>query len=232
MDAETLSTTEAAYFREASLPCATLVLDTFGSFFRQTGRTGSVEVMKKSIFFLILSIIGVVLASRYFHLDSSWLTSASGDDSGNISDMNQPMPHVVLPAVTGDWVDMKRFEGKVVLISFWTTWCPGCRDEMPELIQLQQKFGSEGFTVVAISIDDQGEEPVKTFIQTERFQVDGLSAAVNFPVLLGDDDNARKLGFEGGLPASVLVTRDAKEVTIIRGPFTVGQVSKAIQRLL
>jgi thiol-disulfide isomerase/thioredoxin len=127
---------------------------------------------------------------------------------------------------------MESFKAKVVLISFWTTWCPGCRDEMPDLIKLQQKFGSRGFTVVAISVDDQGEEPVKTFVQTEHFPVDGSSTAINFPVLLGDDEIVRKLGFEGGLPASVLVTRDAKEVKIIRGPFNAQEVSRVIKHLL
>ncbi len=184
--------------------------------------------MKKWPFFLIISIIGVVVALRYFGPD----LSSFGDDSSNIADMDQPMPHVVLPAVDQDWVDMDSFKGKVVLISFWTTWCPGCRDEMPDLIKLQQKFGSKGFTVVAVSVDDQGEESVKTFVETEHFPVDGSPTAINFPVLLGDEETAGKLGFEGGLPASVLVTRDAQEVKIIRGPFKLEEVSKAIKHLL
>lgn len=188
--------------------------------------------MKKALLFFIISIICVVLALRYFRPDLSWFAEASEDDSSNIADMNQPVPHAILPAVDENWVDMESFKGKVVLISFWTTWCPGCRDEMPDLIKLQQKFGSRGFTVVAISVDDQGEEPVKTFVQTEHFPVDGSSTAINFPVLLGDDEIVRKLGFEGGLPASVLVTRDAKEVKIIRGPFNAQEVSRVIKHLL
>jgi hypothetical protein len=55
---------------------------------------------------------------------------------------------------------------------------------------------------------------------------------VNFPVLLGHDELARKLGFEGGLPASILVTRDAREVKIFRGPFKAQEVSRAIKHLL
>jgi hypothetical protein len=81
-------------------------------------------------------------------------------------------------------------------------------------------------------VDDEGEESVKTFVQTEQFPVDGSSVTINFPVLLGHDELARKLGFEGGLPASVLVTRDAKGVKIIRGSFNRQEVSKAIKHLL
>jgi len=188
--------------------------------------------MKKAFVFFVVSILCVALAIRYFHPDFSWLTEAAGADSGNIADMNQPMPHTVMPAADDNWVDMESYKGKVVLINFWTTWCPGCRDEMPELIRLQQEFESKGFTVVAVAVDDEGEESVKTYVQTEQFNVDGTSMPINFPVLLGHDELARKLGFEGGLPASILVTRDGREVKIIRGPFKTQQVTKAIKHLL
>jgi thiol-disulfide isomerase/thioredoxin len=188
--------------------------------------------VKKILFALTLLIVSVVLALRYFRPDLSWLAEAAGEDSSNMADMNQPMPHAVMPTLGGDWVNLGSFDGKVVLISFWTTWCPGCRDEMPDLITLQQKFGPQGFTVVAVSVDDQGEESVRTFAQTELFPVDGSPRAINFPVLLGTDEIARQLGYEGGLPASVLVSRDAKEVKIVRGPFNEQAVSKAIKRLL
>ena len=188
--------------------------------------------MKRALFVLIVLIASLVLAPRYFHPDFSPFADTSEDDSNNIADIDQPMPHAVMPAIDGDWVNMGSFGGKVVMISFWTTWCPGCRDEMPNLIKLQQKFGSQGFTVIAVSVDDQSEESVNTFVQTERFPVDGSSTAINFPVLLGTDELARQLGYEGGLPASVLVSRDAREVKIIRGPFKEQAVSKAIKHLL
>jgi thiol-disulfide isomerase/thioredoxin len=185
--------------------------------------------MKKSLIFLVVC---VVLGLWYFHPDFSWLTEASDADPDNFGDMNQPLPPAAMPQVGGDWVNMQSFSGKVVLISFWTTWCPGCRDEMPDLIKLQNEFGSRGFTVVAITVDDEGEEPVDTFVQSEKFLVDGASVPVNFPVLRGTDEVIRSMGFEGGLPASVLVARDGREVKIIRGPFKEADVEKAVKRLL
>jgi thiol-disulfide isomerase/thioredoxin len=103
---------------------------------------------------------------------------------------------------------------------------------MPDLIRLQNDFGAKGFTVVAIAVDDEGEESVQTYAQTERFGVSGSSLPMNFPVLLGHDELARKIGFEGGLPASVLVNRDGQEVKLIRGPVHAQEVSKLIKRLL
>src|SRR4029077_8480736 len=144
--------------------------------------------MKRALFVFIVLVASVVVAFRYFCPDFSPFADTSEDDSHNIADIDQPMPHAVMPAIDGDWVNMGSFGGKVVMISFWTTWCPGCRDEMPNLIKLQQKCGSQGFTVIAVSVDDQGEESVKTFPQTELFPVDGSSTAINFPVLQGTDE--------------------------------------------
>jgi thiol-disulfide isomerase/thioredoxin len=109
--------------------------------------------MKKVLFVFIVLVASLVLALRHFRPDFSWFVEASGDDSTNIADINQPMPEVVIPGLGGDWVNTRSFGGKVLLISFWTTWCPGCRDEMPNLVKLQRKFGSQGFTVIAISVE-------------------------------------------------------------------------------
>jgi thiol-disulfide isomerase/thioredoxin len=127
---------------------------------------------------------------------------------------------------------LSAFKGKVVLITFWTTWCPGCVDEVPDLIRLQQEFGAKGFTVVDIAVDDQGEESVESFVKRRSFPVRGASTAINYPVFLGSDEIARKLGFEGGLPAGVLVNRDGREVKVIRGTVSASALARAIRRLL
>jgi hypothetical protein len=55
---------------------------------------------------------------------------------------------------------------------------------------------------------------------------------INFPVLLGSDETARKLGFEGGLPASVLVNREGREVKIIRGVVSESDLFKTVRRIV
>ena len=85
---------------------------------------------------------------------------------------------------------------------------------------------------MAIAVDDQGEESVKTFVEKERFLVGVSSKAVNYPVLLGSDEAARQFGFEGELPVSFLVTREGQEVKLIRGNVASEEVSNAIEHLL
>lgn len=160
------------------------------------------------------------------------MADASSGENGPIADMDQPLPHTVLASMDDNWVDLSTYKGQVVLIVFWTTWCPGCVDEVPSLIHLQQEFAAKGFTVVAVAVNDDGEESVESFVKKERFSVSGTSAAMNYPVFLGSDEIARKLGYEGGLPAGVLVNRDGREVKIIRGSVSESALSKAIRRLL
>lgn len=188
--------------------------------------------MKKALMVVGLAAICGGLAFHYYHPDFSWSADASGDDNGAIADMDQPLPHTVLASVDNDWVDLSTLKGKVLLITFWSTWCPGCVDEVPDLIRLQREYGEKGFTVLAVAVDDQGEEPVESFVKRKRFAVGGESTAINYPVFLGSDEIARKLGFEGGLPASVLVNRDGREVKIIRGTVSEAALAKAIRKVL
>jgi thiol-disulfide isomerase/thioredoxin len=187
--------------------------------------------MRKGLLFVAIAAICGAFAFHYYYPDFSWSADASADDNGPIADIDQPLARAVLPSAGSDWVDLSTYKGQVVLIVFWTTWCPGCVDEVPGLIRLQQQFSAKGFTVIALAVDDQGEESVESFVK-KRFAVDGAPTVINYPVLLGSDEIARKLGFEGGLPGAVLVNRDGREVKIIRGTVSEAALCKAIRRLL
>jgi thiol-disulfide isomerase/thioredoxin len=188
------------------------------------------QAVKKLLFFLVLSATCLTVAFRYFRPGVS-ITDAD-DEHGAVADIDQLLPHAVLPSLSGDWADLSTYKGQVVLIAFWTTWCSGCVDEVPSLIHLQKEFGDKGFTVVAVAVDDDGKESVESFVRRQRFDVHGDSTPINYPVLLGSQESARKLGFEGGLPACVLVNREGREVKIFRGVLGESVFSRAIQKLV
>jgi len=188
--------------------------------------------MRKALLCFAIAATCGAIAFHYFYPDFSLMADATSGENGPIADMDQPLPHTVLASMDNNWVDLSTYKGQVVLIVFWTTWCPGCVDEVPSLIHLQREFAAKGFTVVAIAVNDEGEESVDSFVKKERFSASGASAAINYPVFLGSDGIARKLGYEGGLPAGVLVNRDGREVKIIRGTVSESALSKAIRRLL
>lgn len=92
----------------------------------------------------------------------------------NIGD---PAPDFALPDLSGQTMHLSELRGKVVLLNFWGTFCGPCRKEMPALEHLHASLKSEGFTVLAVSID-RSEDAVRSFLKT---------VPSSFPVLLDSD---------------------------------------------
>lgn len=76
-------------------------------------------------------------------------------------------PSFSLRTLQGKRIKLADYEGKVVLLSFWATWCAPCKQELPILQRLLDKYGDEGLEVLAINIDDP-----KTVAQVRRFVAD------------------------------------------------------------
>ena len=116
-----------------------------------------------------------------------------------------PLPPFSFTDETGAEHSMKEFEGKVVLINFWATWCPPCREEMPSLNALQKEFGPDDFAVLTIATGGSNSpEKVASF-----FDKEGIDVLPRFH----DDANfaARAMGVLG-LPVSVLIDHNGHEV--------------------
>lgn len=108
-------------------------------------------------------------------------------------------PDFELPNLEGTLVKSNEMEGKVVLVDFWATWCPPCRQMIPELKQLYDKYKDRGFEILAISLDEGGAETVKNFVQNLN---------IDYPVLLGDRDITRKFGQINAIPTSFIIDKE------------------------
>ncbi|MEW6518972.1 MAG: TlpA disulfide reductase family protein [Thermodesulfobacteriota bacterium] len=114
------------------------------------------------------------------------------------------MPHFALKSVTdGKTLDSSELQGKVMLITFFATWCPPCMQEIPSLIDLQKEFGAKGFTVVAISVDQGGTSAVKRVIE---------KTGINYPVLMADSKVTSDFGGIVGIPTSFLVNQQGNVI--------------------
>jgi thiol-disulfide isomerase/thioredoxin len=130
-------------------------------------------------------------------------------------------------------VTLDQYKGKVVLVNFWATWCEPCQTEIPWLIEFQNKYGSRGFTILGVSMDEEGKKVIQPFLETQRFDVGGQKSAMNYPILLGNDSIADQFGGIFGMPTSMLFSRDGKKVkTIVGLALTHDQYAKAIEDLL
>ncbi len=89
---------------------------------------------------------------------------------------------------------------KAVLINFWATWCPPCREEIPDLIKLQSQFSGRGFTILGVDVGES-EQRVKTFAK---------KAGLNYPLLLDSEKEVATKYNVVGIPTSYLVASDGK----------------------
>ena len=110
-------------------------------------------------------------------------------------------PEFELKDGDGRTVRLSDYKGKIVLLNFWATWCGPCRIEMPWFIEFERQYKDKGFAMIGISMDEEGWTAVKPFI-TEM--------AVNYRVLLGNDQTAELYGGVSALPTSFLIDQEGK----------------------
>ena len=120
---------------------------------------------------------------------------------------------------------LAQWQGKVMVVNFWATWCPPCLAEIPEFIQLQKQYGKQGVQFIGIAID-----------QKSKVQAYAQEVGMNYPVLLGDlagIDFARRIGnAQGGLPYTVILDRSGKIVTTQLGALSHEKLEGIIKPLL
>ena len=111
-------------------------------------------------------------------------------------------PHFELPALGGGQVSLADQRGKVVLLNFWATWCKPCEAEMPAMQNLYSALAQEGFTLLAVSVDEE-EAPVADF--QRRLGLD-------FPLLLDPDQRVSRLYQTYRFPESLLIDQRGRVV--------------------
>jgi thiol-disulfide isomerase/thioredoxin len=111
---------------------------------------------------------------------------------------------------SGRMRSLTEFRGKAILLNLWATWCGPCREEMPTLDRLQAKLGGPDFEVVTVSLDRSGPERVEEFLAE--------IGATHLPIYIADTVAVRRAVGIFGLPATLFVDREGREVHRIVGP--------------
>jgi peroxiredoxin len=138
--------------------------------------------------------------------------------------VGKPAPEFVRHDLDGRAIDLAQLRGRVVLINFWATWCAPCQAEMPEFATWQQEHGSQGLSVIGISMDDDAE--------TARRLVKKLR--LTYPVAMGDARLGKQYGGVLGLPTTFLVSREGAVLAEFKGQADLKametQVTEALSR--
>jgi thiol-disulfide isomerase/thioredoxin len=110
----------------------------------------------------------------------------------------------------GETLSLSKWQGRVVLLNLWATWCAPCRKEMPDLSKLQAELGGPDFEVVALSVDRKGLEASLAFLK--EVGVTNLAGYI--------EPEAKSLAALQalGLPATILIDRKGKEAARLLGP--------------
>ena len=116
-------------------------------------------------------------------------------------------PDFTLRTLGGPNLRLQEQRGRVVLINFWATWCGPCRQEMPHLNRLYDRFQASGFTLLGVNVDDDTRNAA------------GVAAklGLHFPVLLDTDKVVSRLYDLSTMPSTVLIDRDGKVRYVTRG---------------
>lgn len=109
----------------------------------------------------------------------------------------------------GKETDLSAFQGGVTVLNFWATWCPPCRKELPYFDELQAELGGEGLRVITVSVDRQGLQKVKGFLEGQG--LDNLPAYTDPKAVL-----SREMGVLG-LPVTAILGPDAREIGRLTG---------------
>lgn len=117
-------------------------------------------------------------------------------------------PLLRLPSLSGEARAAEQYKGRVVLLNFWASWCPPCREEFPSLERLQRALGGRNFTVLAVSVADS-EEGIAHFLG-------GRKPA--FDVLMDNDKRAAQAWRAAGVPVTYLLDRQGRLLAGKTGP--------------
>jgi thiol-disulfide isomerase/thioredoxin len=114
----------------------------------------------------------------------------------------QPAPPFLLQDLDGNVVSTAQWQGKVVLLNFWATWCPPCRQEIPILVDLAKKY-KDNLLIVGVSVDDGSPDDVREFAKAFH---------MNYPVVMWSHELVSEYGGVPALPTTFLINKNGRVV--------------------
>lgn len=169
---------------------------------------------------VILIIVGIGLLFWLGNRASSKnMAGATARPAGQIG---LPAPNFNLLSPTGESITLSDYEGQVVLVNMWATWCPPCKAELPDINAFYEAHKDEGFVVLAVNSQEDAAT-VDAFIQAKSF---------HFPVALDSRGEVMNLYQAPGLPTTYIIDRNGAIRYIQTGTITKQQLETIIEPLL
>ncbi len=136
-----------------------------------------------------------------------------------------PLPAFALPDLAGKTHPIAEWQGTIRVINFWASWCSSCREEMPDLVAVQEQYKAQGVQVIGIAVEDR--DPAATYLE---------SIKVNYPMLIAGDQGmalSAQLGnLAEAIPFTVVVDRRGVIRNRYLGKFSKPKLAKIIDSMI
>ena len=128
-----------------------------------------------------------------------------------------------LPDSNGVRVVLADYKGKVVLLNFWATWCGPCKIEIPWFVEFNKTYKDRGFSVLGVSLDDDGWKSVKPYLAGKK---------MDYPVVVGNEQVSQSYGGIDSLPTTFIIDQAGRIAFVHMGLVGKDTYEKEIRSLL
>jgi thiol-disulfide isomerase/thioredoxin len=153
-------------------------------------------------------------------------TFLSGRDAASGASAAATLHDAVFPDMTGKSRTLAEWNGKIMVLNFWATWCPPCREEIPLFVAAQKRWGGEGVQIVGLA----------TWDSAAAIGSDALAQTIDYPILLGGDDAMAlmsRLGLgDGQIPVTGVFDRQGRLISAKKGAYTPGELDAVLVKAL
>ena len=191
--------------------------------------------MKRAVLWTVLTglvFVSAYLGYRLYHFQQDGPAGSSVQRAVDTtpvvttsSIVGRPRPEFTLPDLDGRLRSISEWDGKVIALNFWATWCPPCLKEVPEFVLLQTKYQAAGLQFIGVAL--QKPEEVRQFVAEH---------GMNYPVLTGELEViklAESYGNHiGALPYTVIIDRNGQVAHVKPGVLPTEEAESIINRLL
>ncbi len=188
----------------------------------QRAKSGALFLIGSGLVLISVVIFLTVLKPALANQASNNASSGGSEYSVVPMQVNFQAPKLTLTSLTGEDMSLSKFQGQVVLVNNWATWCPPCKAEMPSLQSFYEDHAEDGFTLIGIESGESADE-VSQFVD---------SFGLTFHIWLDPDGKALLVFHNNNLPSSYVIDREGTVRLAWTGPISLKMLEEYVTPLI